>query len=53
LNPVHYAVDGMRHAWLGRSELSPIPGAALLLLIDLALFGLVWRLFARGYKLRT
>ena len=52
LNPVHYAVDGMRHAWLGRSELSPVPGAALLLLIDLALFGLVWRLFHRGYKLK-
>ena len=53
LNPVHYAVDGMRFAWLGSSELSPGPGAALLLLLDLALLALVWRLFARGYKLKA
>jgi hypothetical protein len=30
-----------------------LPGAALLLLIDLALLALVWRLFARGYKLKA
>ena len=53
LNPAHYAVDGLRHAWLGRSELPPLPGAALLLGLDLALFAAVWRLFAMGYKLRA
>lgn len=52
LNPAHYAVDGMRFAWLGSSELSPTPGAALLIALVLALFALVWRLFAAGYKLR-
>jgi ABC-2 type transport system permease protein len=53
LNPAHYAVDGLRHAWLGRSELPPLPGAALLLGLDLALFAAAWRLFAAGYKLRA
>ena len=53
LNPAHYAVDGLRFAWLGRSELPLHPGAALLLFLDLALFGAVWRLFAAGYKLRA
>lgn len=53
LNPVHYAVDGLRFAWLGQSELAPAFGAVLLVLLDLALFALVWRLFAAGYKLRA
>lgn len=53
LNPAHYAVDGLRFAWLGRSELNPIPGALLLMVLDLALFAAVWRLFAAGYKLRA
>lgn len=53
LNPVYYAVDGLRFAWLGRSELGPAFGGMLLVLLDLALFGLVWRLLAAGYKLRA
>jgi ABC-2 type transport system permease protein len=53
LNPAHYAVDGLRFAWLGQSELNPMIGVALLLSLNLALFGLVWKLFAAGYKLRT
>ncbi len=53
LNPVHYAVDGLRFGWLSQSELAPAGGAIVLLLLDLALFTLVWRLFAAGYKLRT
>jgi ABC-2 type transport system permease protein len=53
LNPAYYAVDGLRFAWLGQSELPLLPGAALLLLFDLALFAAAWRLFAAGYKLRA
>jgi len=53
LNPAHYAVDGLRFAWLGHSELAPMGGALLLLLLDLALLTFVWRLFAAGYKLRA
>jgi ABC-2 type transport system permease protein len=52
LNPAHYAVDGLRFAWLGQSELAPLGGALLLLVLDMALLVLVWRLFAAGYKLR-
>ena len=53
LNPVYYAVDGLRFAWLGQSELKPAFGAVLLVLLDLALLALVWRLFAARYKLRA
>jgi ABC-2 type transport system permease protein len=53
LNPVLYAVDGLRFGWFGQSELAPAAGAIVLLLLDLALFTLVWRLFAAGYKLRS
>ncbi|HXV23463.1 MAG TPA: ABC transporter permease [Alphaproteobacteria bacterium] len=53
LNPTHYAVDGLRLGWLGQSELAPAGGAILLISLNLALFALVWRLFAAGYKLRA
>jgi ABC-2 type transport system permease protein len=53
LNPAHYAVDGLRYAWLGSSELDPMLGVAVLAVLDLALFLAVWRLFAAGYKLRA
>ena len=53
LNPAYYAVDGLRFAWLGRSELAPLGGALVLVLLDLALLTFAWRLFAAGYKLRA
>jgi ABC-2 type transport system permease protein len=52
LNPAHYAVDGLRFSWLGQSEQAPLLGAGLLVLLNLLLLVLVWRLFAVGYKLK-
>jgi ABC-2 type transport system permease protein len=51
LNPAFYAVDGLRYGFLGRSEGDPLIAAAVLVALDLALFGLAWVLFRRGWKL--
>ncbi len=52
LNPVLYAVDGLRHGLTGFSETSLGLGAGLLLVISLSLWLLVWRLLVIGYKLK-
>ena len=52
LNPAYYAVDGLRFSWLGQSEQEPFIGAGLLILLNLLLLILAWRLFAAGYKLK-
>jgi ABC-2 type transport system permease protein len=52
LNPAYYAVDGLRFSWLGQSEQAPLLGAGLLVLLNILLLILAWRLFAAGYKLK-
>jgi len=52
VNPVFYAVDALRYTFSGQSDV-PI-GYSLLILVFLAAlsFGVAYRLFAIGYKLR-
>jgi ABC-2 type transport system permease protein len=52
LNPVFYAVDGFRYGIIGQAESDPALGIALLVLLDLILAVLAWRLIAVGYKLK-
>jgi ABC-2 type transport system permease protein len=51
-NPVFQAVGGVRYALTGYAETALLPGALGLAALDLALWLLVWRLFAVGYKLK-
>lgn len=52
LNPVFYAVDGVRTAVLGAGEAHWPLAAAVVLGLDAAAWLVCWRLFAAGYKLK-
>ncbi len=52
-NPVFYVIDGFRGAFIGYAETTAWQGFLLVGLLDLLLAGLVWRLFARGYKIKA
>ncbi len=51
LNPVFYAIDGVRHGALGWSEADPWLSAAIVAALVLAAVTLAGRLFAVGYKI--
>ncbi|HWA42564.1 MAG TPA: ABC transporter permease [Hypericibacter adhaerens] len=51
-NPFFYALDGMRGGLTGWREADPLLGAAVLLGCNLAAGALVWRLMARGYRIK-
>ncbi len=53
LNPFFYMVDGLRYSLIGFSESPLLAGAIGLVVVALGLFGLVWTLFHRGWKLRA
>ena len=53
LNPAAHAVDGLRYGWLGAGERDPSIAALVLVPIVLVLAAWVWRLFARGYKIKA
>lgn len=53
LNPVVYAVDGFRYGLTGHAEAALLPGAILLVALNLGLWLLLWRLFSVGYKLKA
>ena len=46
-------IDGFRSGFIGHADSDPVQGAAIVLALNLALLGLAWRLFARGYKLKA
>jgi ABC-2 type transport system permease protein len=53
LNPFFYMVDGLRYAMIGYSESPLLIGGIGLTVVAIALFGLVWTLFHRGWNLRS
>lgn len=53
LNPIFYLVDGMRYSMTGISESDRMVGLALIAASAIGLFFWVWRLFTRGWHLRT
>ena len=52
-NPFFYIISGFRYGFIGVADSPVVVGAALLWLINLALFALCWRLLASGWKIRN
>jgi ABC-2 type transport system permease protein len=52
LNPLFYMIDGFRYGFIGHADGSLPAGLAVLAGADLLLGFVLWRLFAKGYKLR-
>ena len=52
-NPFFYIISGFRYGFIGVADSPVVVGAALLGLINLALFALCWRLLASGWKIRN
>jgi ABC-2 type transport system permease protein len=52
-NPFFYMIDGFRYGFIGHADSTPATGLLVLLAVDLALWWLCHRLFARGYKLKA
>jgi len=52
LNPFFHMIDGFRYGFIGRADGSVLGGGATLLVVDLLLWGLVYLLFRRGWKLK-
>ena len=52
LNPAHYVIEGFRWSMIGEANVGPLAAAAILLVLDLLLAALAWRLFAIGYRLK-
>jgi len=52
LNPLFYAVDGMRRGLAGHGEVAAWSGAAVLAALACGLFLVTWRLFFVGYKVK-
>jgi ABC-2 type transport system permease protein len=53
LNPLYYVIDGMRYGMTGYAETALLPGALLILVLDLALAGLVYALLRSGWRLKA
>ncbi len=52
LNPFFYMIDGFRYGFIGHADGSLAAGVVVLAGSDLLLGFAIWRLIARGYKLR-
>ena len=52
-NPFFYMIDGIRFAFTGHADGSVPVGIGVLLLVNLALWVLAYRLVRRGYKLKA
>jgi len=51
-NPVFYVIDGFRYGMTGEASAPLATGVAVLLSVNLVLFGLAWAWFRRGYRLK-
>ncbi len=52
-NPFFYAIDGFRYGFIGVADSAVWLSASVMLAVNAALFALVYRLFATGYKLKS
>jgi ABC-2 type transport system permease protein len=52
-NPVFHLVDGVRFALTGQAAWLPGASLAILLIVDLLLALVIWRLFSVGYKIKA
>ena len=52
-NPFFYAIDGFRYGFIGRSDSELWLSMTVMIGLDVALFAVVYRMFASGYKLKS
>lgn len=53
MNPFFYMIDGFRYGFIGHADGSLLFGAALLLLLNIALTVLAYRMLRTGYKIKS
>ncbi len=52
-NPFFYMIDGFRYAMIGASDTSPTIGMLVLLVTNIVLFTVAYRMFAKGWRLKS
>ncbi len=52
LNPFFYAIDGLRYAFIGHADSSIPLGMGVMLGLNIALYGVCYWVFRRGYRLK-
>lgn len=52
-NPIYYMINTLRYSMLGNADINPYTSLAVIALAGLVLFGVNYKLFNRGYKLRA
>ena len=52
-NPLYYVIDGIRYGMTGATETQPWLGLLLILVLDLALMVLVYRMFQHGWRVKS
>jgi ABC-2 type transport system permease protein len=53
INPFFYMIDGFRYGVIGHSDVDPMIGAAVLVVVNGLLWAACYWMFARGYKLKA
>ena len=53
VNPVFYLIDGFRYGFIGVSDASPVTGAIVVMVLNVATCVLTYLLFKSGYKLKS
>jgi ABC-2 type transport system permease protein len=53
LNPFFYMIDGFRYGFTGHADGSLTAGLIVLTIVNVLLWTLVYRMFARGYRLKA
>ena len=52
-NPFFYMIDGFRAGFIGHADADLVLGVVIMLVIDLALLFVTYRIFATGYRLKA
>ncbi len=53
LNPFFYMIDGFRYGFIGHADIAPWVGVVVMAVVNVLLWLLCYRMFARGYKLKA
>ena len=52
-NPFFYMIDGFRYGFIGKADAEPLLGAAVMLGVNILLWGIAWRMVHTGYRLKA
>lgn len=53
LNPFFYMIDGFRYGFIGTSDADPLFGLGVVFAVNVVLWGVCWKMFDSGYKLKS